>query len=229
MDPDLRVLLLDVGNCIAFLDMQAVADVARAEGHALEADVLQRAEGRAKRRYAEQMQRGVSHQDGWGLYFVTLFTEVGLPLETARALVAPIRRAHDALNLWRRVPADLRPALDRIRARGVRCGIVSNSEGQLPALLAHVGLTECFETIVDSHLEGVRKPDPEIFRRALARMRVTADDAIFLGDIPEVDVDGARAAGLRAVLVDPHDFYPDHPGERVPSVAAWIDRYLTER
>jgi putative hydrolase of the HAD superfamily len=222
----IRLLLLDVGNTIAFLDLAAVADVARAEGHPVDPDRLARFEGRAKRRYEALLAEGVSHEEGWGLYLATLLEEGGLAPEVARRLIAPLRRAHGEFNLWRRVPQELPDALNRIRAAGVRVAIVSNSEGRLPELLARVGIAEHFEAIIDSHHEGVRKPDPEIFRRALGRLRVAAEDAIYLGDIPGVDIAGAHAANIRAVLVDPLNFYPDHPGPRTSGVAAWIDGYL---
>lgn len=223
----IRVLLLDVGNTLAFLDVGAVADVARTEGHLVAPGALRAVEGRAKRRYESLMAAGVSHEEGWGLYLATLLEEAGLAASDARAMIAPLRRAHDELNLWRSVPADLSPALDRVRAAGVRVAIVSNSEGRLPELLEHTGIGHHFELIVDSHHEGIRKPDPEIFRRALARLDVAPGDAIYLGDIPGVDVAGANAAGIAAVLVDPYGFYPDFGGDRVPSVAAWIDRALS--
>ncbi|AKF09823.1 HAD family hydrolase [Sandaracinus amylolyticus] len=222
----LRVLLLDVGNTIAFLDVHGVAEVVRDEGHHVDPARLREVEGRAKRRYEALLREGVSHEEGWGLYLVTLLEEGGLDPALARAMIAPLRRSHDRLNLWRSVPADLPPALDRIRAAGVRLAIVSNSEGRLPELLAHVGLAQCFETIVDSHHEGVRKPDPEIFRRALSRLGIAPHETVYLGDIPGVDVAGANAAGIDAVLVDPYGFYDDFAGARVPSVASWIDAYL---
>jgi putative hydrolase of the HAD superfamily len=222
----LRVLLLDVGNTLAFLDMEAVAQVAAREGSPVPVEALARVEGRAKRRYEALMAAGVSHEEGWGLYLITLLEEAGVGADAARALVGPLRRAHDVLNLWRRVPVELRAALDRARASGLRLAIVSNSEGMLPQLLAHVGLADRFELVVDSHHEGVRKPDPEIFRRALHRLGIAPEEAVYLGDIPGVDVVGANAAGIDAVLVDPFDFYPDHAGPRVASVAAWVDAYL---
>jgi putative hydrolase of the HAD superfamily len=221
----LRLLLLDVGNTIAFLDVHEVAAIVRREGHAADGDVLARVEGRAKRRYEELMARGVSHEEGWGLYLRTLLEEGGLDPATARSMIAPLRRTHDDFNLWRRVPPDLPSALDRVRGQ-LRVAIVSNSEGKLPDLLARVGLAHHFETIVDSHHEGVRKPDPEIFRRALRRLGCAPEETIYLGDIPGVDVAGANAAGIRAVLVDPHGFYPAHEGQRVRSVGEWIDAYL---
>jgi putative hydrolase of the HAD superfamily len=222
----IRLLLLDVGNTLAFLDVDAVADVVRTEGHPVDAAILRAAEGRAKRRYEALMASGISHEEGWGLYLATLLEEAGLDPGVARAMIAPLRREHDVFNLWRSVPEGLGAALDRIRAHGVRVAIVSNSEGRLPELLERIGLAHHFERIVDSHHEGVRKPDPEIFLRALARLGASAHETIYLGDIPGVDVAGANAAGIAAVLVDPYEFYPHHPGERVTSVAAWIEGYL---
>jgi putative hydrolase of the HAD superfamily len=69
--------------------------------------------------------------------------------------------------------------------------------------------------IVDSHLEGVEKPDPEIFRRALARLGATADRTLFVGDIVSIDVVGARGAGLRPVLLDAAGAYEDADCDRI--------------
>src|SRR5690606_41633732 len=55
------------------------------------------------------------------------------------------------------------------------------------------GLAASFDVIVVSHFEGVEKPHPEIFRRALARLGVPAAAAAFVGDIWSIDVEGSRA------------------------------------
>lgn len=219
----LEVLLLDAGNTVVFLDMNAVAAVARDRGISVEAEHLARVEGAAKRRYEATLQGGASHADGWRLYLLTLLVEAGVDEADADALIDPLRRAHETLNLWRRVPDDLGDALRRARAIGLRIGIVSNSEGRLPELFEHVGLGEAFDIIVDSAIEGIRKPDPEIFHRACTRMHVDPGATIYAGDIPAVDVDGALQAGLRAALIDPYDFYPAHAASpRYPSVAALV-------
>jgi putative hydrolase of the HAD superfamily len=225
---ELDLVLLDAGNTVVFLDHDAVADIVTSHGHAVDARVLRQVEGVAKRRYETLLQQGVSHEDGWGLYLRALLEEGGLDAATAHALVAPLRRAHDAFNLWRKVPADLVPALDQLRAAGLRVAIVSNSEGRLAELFLRLGLEGQFETIVDSFFEGVRKPDPEIFRRALERLNVSASRAIYLGDIPGVDIDGAHAAGMHAVLIDALDFYPAHTkSPRFASVGAWAKSHLS--
>ncbi len=214
----LEALLLDAGNTVVFLDMGAVAGVARAEGVAVEASRLRAAEGSAKRRYEARLGDGGSHEDGWRLYLETLLVEAGVSEAVAPRLIDPLRAEHDRLNLWRRVPAELPEALARARDAGLRLGVVSNSEGRLPELFAHVGLGDAFEVIVDSALEGIRKPDPRMFERACARLGVAAGAALYAGDIPRVDVDGALGAGLRAALIDPLGFYPEH--DRSPRYAS---------
>jgi HAD superfamily hydrolase (TIGR01662 family) len=220
-----RVVLLDVGNTLAFLDMDAVARVAHSAGVPVAGHELARVEGEAKRRYGALLASGLSHEAAWDLYFVTLLCAAGRSEGQARSVLPALHLEHGRQNLWRRMPEELPAALERARARGVRLGIVSNSEG-LSELLAELGIAHLFEVVVDSHHEGVRKPDPEIFQRALARMGVQPDACVYLGDIPDVDVGGANAAGIVGVLVDPLDFYCDFEGVRVPSVAAYLEEQL---
>jgi putative hydrolase of the HAD superfamily len=94
-------------------------------------------------------------------------------------------------------------------------------------VLDRVELSPHFELMLDSQLEGVHKPNPEIFRRALARMGVAPEVALYAGDIPEVDVLGARGAGMAGVLIDAGGHY-EGQGEwpRMPSVPALIDALI---
>jgi putative hydrolase of the HAD superfamily len=219
----LEVLLLDAGNTIVFLDTEAVASVARAHGVEVDPTRLRGVEGAAKRRYEATLAAGASHEAGWRLYLETLLREAGVEAIRAGALIDPLRAAHDELNLWRRVPDDLPEALALARSLSLRVGVVSNSEGRLDELFRHVGLGDAFEVVVDSAHEGVRKPDPEIFWRATRRMGVDPSAAIYAGDIPSVDVDGALGAGLRAALIDPLEFYPAHArSPRFASVAELV-------
>ena len=74
------------------------------------------------------------------------------------------------------------------------------------------------DTVVDSHVVGVEKPDPEIFRIALERLSVAAEHAVFVGDVPSVDVAGARAAGIAPILLDRHGMYGDVDAPRLRSL-----------
>lgn len=218
-----KLLLLDAGNTVVFLDHAAVAEAARDEGVKLDGETLLRAEPAAKRRYEAALQSGVSHEGGWHLFMRTLFEAAGVAEQLAERAARAARRFHDEFNLWRKVPDDLPDALARAHKAGVRTAIVSNSEGMLHDLLERVGVLHLFELVVDSHFEGVRKPDPEIFRRTLTRCQVAAEDALYAGDIPQVDVDGARAAGMDAVLIDPFNHYADYrDAPRFASVAQLV-------
>src|SRR5207244_998039 len=95
---------------------------------------------------------------------------------------------------------DVIPALEALRAAGLRLGIVSNFEEWLERLLVHLGVTRFFEVRVISGLEGIEKPDPAIFRLAMERAGVTPAESAYVGDNPELDVEPAAAAGMSAIL-----------------------------
>jgi HAD superfamily hydrolase (TIGR01549 family) len=97
---------------------------------------------------------------------------------------------------------DAVPALRELSERGERLVAVSNWDCSLPAVLERCGLGELLDGVVSSAAAGARKPDPAIFERALELAGIEADQALHVGDTPEEDVAGARAAGIRALLID---------------------------
>jgi putative hydrolase of the HAD superfamily len=95
---------------------------------------------------------------------------------------------------------DTRSTLDELRRRGLKLGVVTNGPSEMQRhKLALLGLEHEFDAVVVSGEEGVRKPEEEIFRRALARCGIAAHEAVFVGDHPVADIEGAHRAGLRAV------------------------------
>jgi putative hydrolase of the HAD superfamily len=80
------------------------------------------------------------------------------------------------------------------------------------------------DVLLDSHDEGVEKPDPRFFDIALARSGARRETTIHVGDLYHVDVVGARAAGLRGVLLDEAGLYPDVDCPRVQSLAELADQ-----
>jgi putative hydrolase of the HAD superfamily len=126
-----------------------------------------------------------------------------LPEDTATRVLPRIREAFLHPSAWT-VFADVRPALDRLADEGVRMAVVSNWDSNLPRVLEMLELTEYFETVVVSHLEGVEKPNPQLFHRAVERMGAEPGEALHVGDVPELDLAGAEAAGIDALLVDRH-------------------------
>jgi len=104
-------------------------------------------------------------------------------------------------DAWRVFP-EVPDALAALRARRLRLALVSNFDQRLVALVAGLGLAPLLDAVVHSTAAGAAKPDPAIFRVALARLAVDPGDALHAGDDVDRDVAGARAAGLHAVLVD---------------------------
>ncbi|MEW6516167.1 MAG: HAD-IA family hydrolase [candidate division FCPU426 bacterium] len=101
-------------------------------------------------------------------------------------------------RVWRLFP-ETREVLAACRGRGAVVGIVSNWDSRLERICAGLGLTPQVDFILASAVVGVAKPDPGIFRLALQRAGVAADEALHIGDSLQDDVMGARAAGLDAL------------------------------
>ena len=112
-----------------------------------------------------------------------------------------------------RVYPDTIPALESLRRRGLRLGIVSNFAWRLPELVAGLGLADWFDLILTSARVGYRKPRPEIFEHALATAGVAADKVLYVGDDPKCDEAGARAAGIRSLLIDRRRRAPSRGGQ----------------
>jgi 2-haloalkanoic acid dehalogenase type II len=96
---------------------------------------------------------------------------------------------------------DAAPALAALRELGLRLVVASNWDCSLPLVLERAGLGRWLDAVVSSAVVGRAKPAPEVFHEALERAGVTPAAALHVGDSPENDVGGARAAGLRAVLL----------------------------
>lgn len=97
--------------------------------------------------------------------------------------------------------ADAAPALRTLRERGLRLVAVSNWDCSLPDWLDRAGLGPLLDGAISSAVVGEPKPSPAVFAAALAVAGVEPGEALHVGDSLEADVEGASAAGIRAVLV----------------------------
>ncbi|HJZ74913.1 MAG TPA: HAD-IA family hydrolase [Vicinamibacterales bacterium] len=122
-----------------------------------------------------------------------------VPLARIHAAVESRRRCF-AIGLVNVEPAIL-SALDRLRAAGIRTALVSDAGADDVESWPRSPLRERFDAVVFSYAVGVRKPDRTMYQRALDGVGVTATDAIFVGDGGSEEHQGARALGLKTVLV----------------------------
>ena len=218
-------VLFDAGNTLVHLDYARLASgIGAALGLPLTAGELERAAGPAA--LAMEQRHLQSDQERGAAFLMELFARVGVTAEQADALRAALLRMHHEQHLWASHDPRLGSALARLRQAGYRLGVVSNSDGRAAAALDACGLLEHFEVVIDSGEVGVEKPDPRIFALALDRMGVAPDHAIYVGDLYEVDVVGARAAGLDVVLLDPHGVHGDRDVLRARDVLELTDMLL---
>jgi putative hydrolase of the HAD superfamily len=102
---------------------------------------------------------------------------------------------------------DVLPVLADLRGRGLKLGLLSNTARDLERFVAHHALD--VDAVLTSRAHGKTKPHQAIFRRILELLGVAADEAVMVGDSIEDDIDGARAVGMRAVLLDRDGRHPE--------------------
>jgi putative hydrolase of the HAD superfamily len=218
----LRAVLFDAGNTLLFLDYaRMAAAVGAAVGLPLTGPGLAAGAGAAARAM-ERVQSGDRDR-------ASAYLEAGVPASRMGLVREQLSRLHGELHLWSGIADDTHDALTRLRQAGLRLGVVSNSDGRVEEALEAAGLRPYFDVVVDSTLIGVEKPDPAIFRAALAALEVPPEAALYVGDLYEIDVLGANAASIPAVLLVP-------PGAPHPlgcaatsSLRALADDLLKER
>ncbi len=97
--------------------------------------------------------------------------------------------------------------LSRLKGSGKTLGIVSNFDSRIGDVLEALGIRRFFDTVVVSSGGSAAKPESGIFLRALKSVDTVAEASLHVGDDVEDDFDGARSAGLQALLYDPRDHF----------------------
>jgi HAD superfamily hydrolase (TIGR01509 family) len=222
----IRGVLFDAGNTLLWIDHGAIAEILVAAGVSCDTGSVRDAEMRArpfidgllaraeKREGREVVRRSVE----------ALLGHLGAspPADVAERIHGDLLRAWP--RLWIRPPADALPALLSLAARGLPCGVVSNSDGRVERLFEETGLRPHLACVVDSGREGIEKPDPRLFLRGAAALGLPADACVYLGDLRTIDALGARNAGLHGVLLDPIGAWPPCDVPKVRSLTEFAAR-----
>jgi putative hydrolase of the HAD superfamily len=202
-----KAIFFDAGNTLLRMNYPAIARELARLGVEVTPDAVERAEWSARVRLDPELAaRGASteRRATADRYLRYMLEGAGV---THEGVIAAIAAWHSAYNLpvgvWNGAHPGAAAALALARERGVRAAVISNSNGSVRAILEHVGLLPSLDFVLDSSAVGVEKPDPRIFRMAIERSGIGPEEAVYVGDIYSIDVLGARAAGLRAVLLDP--------------------------
>lgn len=226
---DIEAVLFDAGNTLIWLDHPFIVELLREHGVETTMERLMEAEYGAKVLMDQMAREKTMDQRTRGrLFFAEIFRGVGVAEGSFPALAQRMFARHAEKNLWGSVRERTAETLEELRRRGYRLGVISNADGRVEAALDAVDLRRHFELVIDSGLIGIDKPDPRIFRLAAERMGVQPARAVYVGDIYEIDVQGARAAGMQAILVDPLWKWDDRDCPRIRGLHDLLD-LLPER
>jgi putative hydrolase of the HAD superfamily len=161
----------------------------------------------------------------WSEYDRAYVASVGVD-QHHREHAAQLLNITRSAQLWRWPIPDSMSALAVLAKRDVPMGVVSNASGQIEQELLRseicqvgAGIAIAMRCVIDSHVVGVAKPDPQIFEHALAYFSEFQRERIgYVGDSVTMDIGGATAAGLYPLLLDPFDDHLDATFERIRSL-----------
>jgi putative hydrolase of the HAD superfamily len=205
----LRAVLFDVDFTIAKpgpdLGPEGYRRLGRRFG--LDLDPQRYAEARAHAVTTLERHPELDHdEEVWVLFTEQIIRGMGGNTDRAYECAVEMTRAWEHAHNFQ-IFEDVLPVLAQLRAQGLKLGLVSNTGRNLEEFVAHHGLD--VDAAVSSGAHGKTKPHPTIFQAALERLAVAPADAVMVGDSVEDDVEGAKAAGMRGLLLDRENRYPD--------------------
>jgi putative hydrolase of the HAD superfamily len=208
----LKAVIFDAGNTVMLINYGVVVEALAAEGLDVEESAVREAEYRARVRLDSILAQRNSTEAPqiFQTYMRFVCEGLGVPWAAAaeRALCR-IAEYHREYNLWNQPNPQAHAVLQALQGHGLTLGMVSNSNGWVERLVMESGLRSYFHFVIDSRLVGVEKPDPRIFQIALDQVGISPAEALYIGDLYSIDVVGSRAAGMRAILLDPAGLW-DH-------------------
>jgi putative hydrolase of the HAD superfamily len=218
----LDVIFLDAGGVLVSPDEALVHERFSAAGFAVDPQRLFAAHYHGM----HAIDRAEADPEVFDDYHLAYCAHLDLPTDRQAEAAAILALLWTESGVWRHRLPGAAEGLAAIAATGIPIVIVSNADGTVASVLERTGLLQVGPgpgvevlAIIDSGVVGVAKPDPAIFHLALEVAGTTADRAIHVGDAYQYDVRGARAAGIRPLLVDPLGVRTDVDCERIGTLS----------
>ncbi len=214
-------VIFDVGNTLHHIDYEFIAATITKHDRPITAAEVNIAEYTAKAAIDALLRDRQGGDEAFRQfsYFGTMLEALEVASDQRATIAAALAAENQQRLLWRVLHPTTPPALAKLQRRGFKLAVVSNADGRVERALRDSGIARFFESIIDSSIVGVEKPDARIFELALTACDADAADSIYVGDIYEIDVRGARNAGMEAVLLDPLDRYGPVDCTRIKSLA----------
>ncbi|HWJ98682.1 MAG TPA: HAD-IA family hydrolase [Acidimicrobiales bacterium] len=220
-DLNVDVVFLDAGGVLVGPSRDVIRDRFAAAGFSIDPDLLFEAHYRG----VQAIDIAEAAPEVFDDYHRAYAAHIGVDEVSAPSASAVLQGLWELSGLWGEILPWAADGLAAIAATGVPIVIVSNADGTVEELLTGTGLLQVgpgpgteVAAVVDSGALGIAKPDPAIFHHALGLVGATPDRAIHVGDAYQYDVRGARAAGVRPVLLDPLGIRTEADCDRVASL-----------
>lgn len=222
--PPVRAIFFDIGDTLVFDDPPLPARLALAAGFPLDPAAYKVGENYALSEYL----RGVPWDapDSMREAVARMWQAQGQP-PLSKADWRTLAEAFAQIPLTRYVHPGGLELLTELKARGFVLGAISDWEDTLPALLTNLGLWPFFSALAVSAIVGFTKPAPALFQEALRQANAPAETSLHVGDWYALDVMGARAAGMSALLFDHANRTPDADCPRITTFDAMADHLLS--
>lgn len=218
-------VLLDVGGVFHLPDPDRILGALARAGHEADDTLLTRAHYVGAAAFRADVDAELEWHETWHSYNVGYARALGVPDDLLPAAIEHLQAEFATVALWTHVIPGSREGLQSLIDTGVQVGIVSNADGTVASRLREAEVLQVgpgpgveVGCVIDSGAVGVTKPDPAIFAIALDALGVGPDRTWYVGDMPAIDVVGARAAGLRPIVMDPFDAHDDLDCDRVRSL-----------
>ncbi len=216
MTEEIDAVMFDAGGTIIDLSPSEQELLIRAlakHGFRVETSAVEKALRKAWRVFDGDFAKldGAQEEKFWTRFDEFVLSELGYRGD-AEALVKQLSEEFDEIvprvDSWAEYP-DARPLLEELRSRDFKLGVISNATDLANRVLENLDMRKYFDVVILSEEVGVRKPAAEIFLMAARQVKAQPTRSLYVGDKFAVDILGARAAGMQAILLDRNNVYPD--------------------
>jgi putative hydrolase of the HAD superfamily len=203
-----KAVSFDLGQTLLELDESLLLEQANRRGYRLDATRVAVEQELSWRAYNRAKAEGFTGFDAWAAFMRDLLSRVDVTLAADQTV--PDRTETEEFvrylwseqphnNLWRKPVPGMLELLETLSKCGTRIGVLTNSEGRAKELIDASGFGRFVETVVDSGVEGIEKPDPRMFERIATRLNVAVPEVVHVGDAYEADVVGALGVGMTPI------------------------------
>ena len=235
----IKTIFLDAGNTLISMDFEWIGELLEGCGVTCDLGSLRRAEAAARPPLSAALEslKSTEGEDAFVFYMRNILERLpgidvskdGMIEKIAREIMPVLRAPGKTQRLWSSVLPGVPEALGILKTDGYQLIVVSNSDGTVEESITNPGLRPYLDAVVDSHWAGFEKPDPRLFKYALDMAGATPEETIHIGDIYDVDITGARSAGIHAMLLDPYDDWLHVNCVRFPDLLTGVKEIVTPK